>query len=221
MPRLISDIIADVPGIDGTFIVQKWPEDDTLLSGDIWLERFDYSRTEQPTFVILFGNGDYGGWYGDRANIAVFADDFEDGLLDWWWHCYGSHGYTGLVLSLTKELDDNLADELYDWLKAIEDYPIASDDKLSQLEDELEQESWDNYLAFDVEMQLSRKYDFELPDDMTSEELHNMFLDACSLTGDYGYFENNGTKVYPDFDEIVEHLYNNLRQFGNVYKQKL
>lgn len=97
-----------------------------------------------------FSSGDYGGSLVELSNLQTFLEDFKDkkGI----WELYGSHGSSGLAIDIRALLDSELLEDL----SALQSYPVRSEDHLSALEIDKEQESWDSYLKSDFLRALER-----------------------------------------------------------------
>jgi hypothetical protein len=97
-----------------------------------------------------FSSGDYGGSLVELSNLQTFLEDFKEkkGV----WELYGSHGSSGLAIDIRALLDSELLEDL----SALQSYPVRSEDHLSALELDKEQESWDSYLKSDFLRALER-----------------------------------------------------------------
>jgi hypothetical protein len=98
-----------------------------------------------------FSSGDYGGSLVELSNLQTFLEDFKDrkGI----WELYGSYGSSGIAIDVRALLDSELLDDL----SALQRYPLRSEDHLSALELDMEQESWDSYLKSDFLRALERR----------------------------------------------------------------
>jgi hypothetical protein len=97
-----------------------------------------------------FSSGDYGGSLVELSNLQTFLEDFKGkkGI----WELYGSHGSSGLAIDIRALLDSELLEDL----SALQSYPVRSEDHLSALELDKEQECWDSYLKSDFLRALER-----------------------------------------------------------------
>ena len=97
-----------------------------------------------------FSSGDYGGSLVELSNLQTFLEDFKEkkGV----WELYGSHGSSGLAIDIRALLDSELLEDL----SALQSYPVRSEDHLSALELDKEQESWDSHLRSDFLRALER-----------------------------------------------------------------
>ena len=97
-----------------------------------------------------FSSGDYGGSLVELSNLQTFLEDFKEkkGV----WELYGSHGSSGLAIDIRALLDSELLEDL----SALQSYPVRSEDHLSALELDKEQECWDSYLKSDFLRALER-----------------------------------------------------------------
>jgi len=97
-----------------------------------------------------FSSGDYGGSLVELSNLQTFLEDFKEtkGV----WELYGSHGSSGLAIDIRALLDSELLEDL----SALQSYPVRSEDHLSALELDKEQECWESYLRNDFLRALER-----------------------------------------------------------------
>ena len=97
-----------------------------------------------------FSSGYYGGSLIELSNLQTFLEDFKGtkGV----WELYGSHGSSGLAVDIRALLDSELLEDL----SALQSYPVRSEDHLSALELDKEQESWESYLRSDFLRALER-----------------------------------------------------------------
>jgi hypothetical protein len=97
-----------------------------------------------------FSSGDYGGSLVELSNLQTFLEDFKGkkGI----WELYGSYGSSGLAIDIRALLDSELLEDL----GALQSYPVRSEDHLSALELDKEQESWESYLRSDFLRALER-----------------------------------------------------------------
>lgn len=86
---------------------------------------------------------DYSGTTVERSNCQTFLDMFKEFNEISMWKMYGGWGTTGVLIR--KSLYEN-NDEVKEVIDGLFDYPVISEDDLSQLEIELEHVSWDSYL---------------------------------------------------------------------------
>lgn len=97
-----------------------------------------------------FSSGDYGGSLIKLSNLQTFLEDFKGtkGV----WELYGSHGSSGLAIDIRALLDSEILEDL----SVLQSYPVRSEDHLSALELDKEQESWESYLRSDFLRALER-----------------------------------------------------------------
>jgi len=117
---------------------------------------------------------------------------------------YGGHGTEQLYLLDTPENREAI--------DALDGYPAVSDEAVSDLETEIEDEAWDNWLRDDLLRTLPDELDDNAPEnaltlrehaDSMSGDLRACFHEACEATGTYPEVETGGN-LYVDIDRIRE-----------------
>jgi hypothetical protein len=89
---------------------------------------------------------DYGGSLVELSNCDVLAEEhYGKGV----WRLYGGHSSFGLAFDVRF-----LTQEVIESLEALEHYPLASEDRLSELELEKEQEAWESWTSSDFTEEL-------------------------------------------------------------------
>lgn len=117
----------------------------------------DCNEDEAEFFrVDAFCEGDYSGsGVQGRANQQALRKEFSDldGVVYWTEHW--PHNTTDFIFSV-QVLKDPRYQALKETLEGLEDYPIISEDVLSELESEEEWEAWTNYGADDFRRELRK-----------------------------------------------------------------
>ena len=81
---------------------------------------------------------DYSGGTVGKANVEWFLENWEHYRPQFILELHGGHGTTAVAL-----LIDDTPDEVWKQLEGLEDYPLFDDEKLSDVEMELQNEAWD------------------------------------------------------------------------------
>jgi hypothetical protein len=139
-----------------------------------------------------------------RSNARVFRDQFSKELAA------GADGDAdGVALDVRY-----LTDDMLETLQALEGYPLISDDDHSELELELQDEAWDNWVASDWRRAVENAIDAVLPEGATldgdeildgieniDQKLLELFHSCCEWTNTY-WFED-GTDQWIDLDRVA------------------
>ncbi len=88
------------------------------------------------------GYSDYGGSTIERSNVRVFMREFAEHQGTEWWHLYGAHGTSAIVVRI--DADDRVP-EMGEFFDALESYPLADENDHSKLEMDEEDEAWGSY----------------------------------------------------------------------------
>jgi len=117
-----------------------------------------------------------------------------------------SHWAVGWVETMLVHKSADKALMLCDSIHAsLADYPIVDDDRLSEIESNDEQETWDNcQIGDDFVGAIQDRFGIEF-DDPDSDKTRELFDRLCSDSGDC--WEHSGNEViYPDFKELVSDM---------------
>ncbi len=125
-----------------------------------------------------------------KSNRRVFVKQFADLQGEEWWGLYGDHGTEGIVIR--RDADERVP-ELAEFFAKLEDYPIADENDLGDVEQEEQDKAWSNYGRRGLEEWLQRIYDAELDERTTHSELRTWLA--------------NG-KATKEFDPIFDELDN-------------
>lgn len=149
---------------------------------------------------------DYSGSLVELSNCDVLAEDhYGKGV----WRLYGGHGSFGLAFDVR-----HITEEALEALESLQDYPLASEDRLSELELEKEGEAWESWASSDFLKELlsllSSFYQEEealeaLEDKLESlsdEKLYGLFREACEL-GNH-YWETEAQSRWIDCEKVAQ-----------------
>lgn len=243
----LLDRIADLNGIAGEFYtvsperylggtVNTWESydprsDDHLHYGDLestagrhcgWrkaspeeIVSLFSERKLWPVATLVFcpshlQSGDYCGSLIELSNLQTFLEEF--GHLRGVWEVCGGHGSSSLALDVR-----HLTDEILQDLAALQDYPVRSEDRLSGLELEKEDEAWEGWVASDLLRSLSKAVPDLMPgaDDAEIERLQDALWEMNSETpglfdlvrdameSGNTYWETEGISRYLDVNRVV------------------
>ena len=152
-------------------------------------------KNEEGLFFELAAYSDYSGDIVDRANCNEFLKKF--GGLDGVFKTWGGHGTCGVVVSYELYKTNEEIKEVVDGL---EDYPLISDESLSALEIEIQDESWGNWIKYDLKRALDKAgiEGFEDEDKMKSKFYH--VIRYCNIE----YTHEDAVSCHINIKEVVE-----------------
>jgi hypothetical protein len=182
----------------------------------------DEPDPDRPLYVMIPNAswGDYSGSMVDRANYVAILEDYKDDVIT---VGRGTHDGEGLAL----RWDAEIPTDLYDGIVGISpygDYPLWNEEVALRLEMEEAWEAWDGYLGSDtvreIEERLSERDPCDVPSDewgesdytrrltewADSEKLRERYYELTSDAPFYPYAESATSMVFPDHDEIVAQL---------------
>ena len=90
----------------------------------------------------LRGYSDYSGSLVERSNYEEFVEQFADSEDVEWVKVFGGHGTVGVLVRVDA---DARVPEMGEFFAALQQYPLANEDRHSELEHEVEMEAWDSY----------------------------------------------------------------------------
>jgi hypothetical protein len=125
-----------------------------------------YSPDGDYLEVPLTTYSNYSGGTAEHANCNYFLDRF--GALAGVHEMYGGHGTRGVLIEY-KLYENN--EEIRDVIDSLNDYPVMSDNFLSDLEDQLELEAWNNWVKDDLIAELEKR-GIKYPEDEVDLQTH-------------------------------------------------
>jgi hypothetical protein len=105
-----------------------------------------WDRDPEGGFVVPEGTSysDYSGGMHNRANYDEFVEEFAEYEGTEWAGARGGHGTLAVVVRFDA---DERVPEIGEFFAALEDYPVANDERLSDLEQEAIEEAWNDWGA--------------------------------------------------------------------------
>ena len=173
------------------------PDDDAMLSyGGFSNPPMAWRELDPAELYILprfMGGSDYSGSTVERSNHRCFLEDHEGarGVFD----VYGGHGTFAIAIRA-----DCLTPDMYDTLRGLDDYPLISEDDLSEVEREAEGEAWECWARSDFISAVEKHLDLEL--DLEDRAALALFNTAQERENEYWIFEEGGT-AWIDLDRIA------------------
>jgi len=152
--------------------------------------------------------GDYSGSTGERSNYRVFLAEF--GSSGWVWEHLGSHGYHSLYVH--RAFYDG-CEALREMCAKLSEYPILDESDMSDLEREIEEESWGAYGRSDWSRALEKRageLGLELPEDLSDSALDEAWCEVRA-GGDGGEVEfETAIDAYFRINEVVFGRYRHM-----------
>lgn len=166
----------------------------------------DYADVSSYTTDILWysvepaSGSDYGGGIVSRANYDVLKE-----LLDeehpsdtkpavWALVSYAHRGF-GIVVDWSK-LDPTIQEAI----GSLDEYPLLSDERHSELMLEAEQEAWESWAQRDFEGEMEKRFDI---DDFPAEvDSYDLFRQAAEAANEY--WEDTSEGIYVNVDRVAE-----------------
>jgi hypothetical protein len=142
----------------------------------------------------------------DKANaefIAAELSRFEGRTVRAESHSHWACGYVDGYAIKVYRADGKVTKAFKVWCDikaALDDYPVLDESRMSELEQEEIDESWDNWIAYDFQRALERRFDVD-DFDIDGDKLRAIFDDACNESSTYP--EHTGSEVIVDIDRIV------------------
>ena len=132
---------------DETVFIADWDEfvrraNYGWLTGDGYRSEKVARREFQIEVLVpaLLSYSDYSGSTVERNNERVWAKEFADSENEIWTTVGGGHGTSAVVIRV-----DLMTDEMREFLDGLENYPVADEGDMSELETELQNEAWTQF----------------------------------------------------------------------------
>lgn len=187
-----------IPGKENVWGEMYTPEEAQVSSvsyGDIKPdEAGQYIEVPYSTY------SDYSGDTVNRANCAEFLRLF--GELDGVYPIYGGYSTAGVLIRRSLYEQNT---EVKDVIDALDDYPLINEETMSEIEMEIENESWDSWIKSDLTRELEK---IEEPSDLIiklladDELLEHSFYFVMDKVNEY-FIHEDAVNVYIHLDRIL------------------
>lgn len=150
-------------------------------------------------FVPEYLSGsDYSGSLVERSNVDAWREQFADGENTWWCTVHGGHGTIAIVVD-----GEGLTDEAKEFLCALSDYPLADEERHSEMEMEAQGAAWDDWARRDFVRALEKRFDVEDLDlAADNDQLFELFRETGDRIGEY-WVNEQGDSMYINVDRIA------------------
>jgi hypothetical protein len=139
-----------------------------------WLKT-DY---ENVLIELPFSSGsDYSGSTVEYSNYRTLWDEF--GKLHAMYKFYGGYSTFGLALKVSSIRNTDRYKELLEAIQSLFDYPLYSEDDLSEYETEVLDECIQNYVLSDLKQELSDRLNVSEDNLQSDENLTELIYQAC------------------------------------------
>jgi hypothetical protein len=119
-------------------------------------------------------------------------DEFGD--LPNVWECYGGYGTRSILIHQSAFENEGISE----CLESLDHYPVMDEDHLSQLELDLERQSWDDWVKWDLEREL---HESQIPED--EDKFKDLFFEVVRINNIYPIFED-ANSPYWDLEDVVK-----------------
>lgn len=191
----------------------KYIDDDDLeqaANGGSGLSYGDLHHSKDPDnkwFEVDYCTGsDYSGDLLHKSNYRVLLEECGKALKDpdtcqepWFVELSGGHGTFSIALHC-----ERTPEEIFEMIEKLDNYPILDEDDYSSLQIDEEGEAWDNWAKSDFEHELRKTYESYNFDDITDDELWELFRKGMEEANEY--WEVEGMGVHIRIDRIVENI---------------
>lgn len=138
---------------------------------------------------------DYSGGTVERSNCRVFLDMFKN--TEGVYRLFGGYGTEGVLINKSLLESNN---DIKEVINALENYPVISEDDLSALELELEEEAVNSWIIYD----LTRELDARGIKHGNGRTLTNKLYRVMDRANIY-FIHEDAVSAYLDINEVVKH----------------
>lgn len=159
------------------------------------------------------GYSDYSGGMVERSNYEEFVEQFAEHEDVEWIRVHGGHGTLGILVRADA---DERVSEIGDFFDALESYPLANEERYSELEMEATNEAWADYglndFIRDLDVEVFGRDLTEADEELTVDEeqvrgnLTRLYYALVDLYSEYPEVEDAGTSVAFHTSEIASRL---------------
>ena len=186
----------------------------------------DISDNNQGELIELpyISHSDYSGTTVERSNYEYLIKEYSDLLGIILWESYGGYSTRAIfclysIWEIEFQDDEYLGDRierLKEDIKSIDDYPLLDEELMSEIEMNIEIESWDDWVCSDLKHTLLENeiYDEEdnpLPEDSILQDMLHFHLESLN---EYYEFESPYT-AYLDIKKIVNSWSVHILEYHN------
>jgi hypothetical protein len=101
-----------------------------------------------------------------RANFEDWEELFEEGEDDWWFTRKEAYGTRAVVIDMES---NNIPDEAFEILSALQDTFMIDEETVSRLKDEEQEEAWEGTFRDDFGKEIEKIFDIEMEDEALDE----------------------------------------------------
>jgi hypothetical protein len=151
-----------------------------------------WERAKDGRYLVpgLLSGSDYSGSIVTMSNRKAFMEQFSEGEDVWWTSAPGGHGTYSIVID-TQGVPEDATSEVEDFLNALQDYPVADENLMSEMENEAQEEAWENWVEGDFKRGLESKFEVEF-DEVDPAKLRDLFEKASDKANEYWENEEGG-----------------------------
>ena len=148
---------------------------------------------------------DYSGALIEKCNAETFLEDYGD--VEGVYRVYGGHSTLSVAIQLSYLLQDDIdglthKDDILDVLRGLSSYPLIDDDKLSNMESDLEYEYVTSEFKWDFYWEFESQHKIDIIDD-SKDKAWYLYRELQERANEYPVFETNSLP-YIDWKAIVK-----------------
>jgi hypothetical protein len=162
-----------------------------------------------PEVIFITSNywtgSDYSGALVEKCNAETFLEDYGD--AEGVYRVYGGYSTLSVAIQLSYLLQDDIdglthKDDMLDVLRGLSSYPLIDDEKLSNMESDLEYEYVTSDFKWDFYGEFKSQYNIDIIDD-SKEKAWDLYRELSERANEYPTFETN-SYPYIDWERIVK-----------------
>lgn len=138
----------------------------------------------------------------EYSNFLEWQDLFADTLSHDWWLVSGGYGSYGIAIRVNTE---NV--EILEMVGSLFDYPVISDDRVSEVEMQWQEETYDRDTAFDfiraINADLEIELDLDITDNAKDDRVYDLFRECMDRSNTYWEVEQHGC-AWIDVDKLIQ-----------------
>lgn len=174
---------------------ESWRDDKLDDLSKVYLGNLQQTDNGELLEIPVTMYSDYSGSTVERANCDYFVQYCKDNQIRYF-DIYGDYGTTGVMVYFT---DYESNEDMREMINALDNYPLFDDESLSNLELQLEDESWDSWVKYDLIRALD-KAGIEYNEDTLQDDFYNVIRE-----NNIEFIFENAVSAYIKIDEVIKH----------------
>ena len=214
---------------DGGWISEVLPQPekgtDAISYGDLTqIDNKNLIADYHPEVIFITSNywtgSDYSGALVEKCNAETFLEMFKD--VEGVYSVHGGYSTLSAAIQLSYLLQDDIDDltqkeNILEVLRGLSSYPLIDDEKLSDMESDLEYEYVTTDFKWDFYGEFKEQFGIDIIDD-SKEKAWDLYRELSERANQYPVFETNGYP-YIDWVKIVKaYKVGDLAKFDIVHE---